>query len=247
MTFSNSYDGTTDGPQAPRQARLDNNWLAITAELDAPKPSLAQRSLGVLGFSSGTTRLLTGTPALRRAWFAALVFAVIVGLGQADATNPRSSILTFLIVAPLVPVLGVALAYGPRADPAHDITLSTPMSGLRLVLTRSLVVLVVSATLLGLAALGGPSIAMMATAWLLPALGLVSLNIALMTVLAPHRAALATASSWLALLLGLNVGSSDPLAAFSGPAQVSAGVLAVGCLAVANQRRQALDHAESGL
>ena len=37
------------------QARLDANWRAITAELDAPRPSLLERLLGRVGVPGHVT------------------------------------------------------------------------------------------------------------------------------------------------------------------------------------------------
>ena len=229
----------------PSQDRLRSNWQAISAELDTPTASVIERLLGRVGLSSGTVRLMAGTPALRRAWFAALATAIVVGLSAADSNDPRSSLFAFFVVAPLVPLLGVSLAYGVRADPAHEITLATPMSGLRLVLLRSAVVVVVSATILGLASLLGPSPALMAGAWLLPALGLTALNLALMTMMVPRRASLAAAMLWLGTLVIVDVSSADKLAAFSPTAQLVAILLAVGSMAVVLTRRQAFDRLEA--
>ncbi len=226
------------------QDRLAENWLAISAELDTPKASMVERLLGQTGLSSGTVRLMAGTPALRRAWFAALAAAIIVGLSAADATDPRSSMFVFLVIAPLVPLLGVALAYGVRADPAHEITLATPMSGLRLVLLRSAVVLGVSAVVLALASLLSPSAALMAGAWLLPAIGLTALNLALMTMMLPHRASLVAAGLWLGTLVIVDIAATDKLAAFSPTAQLLAVLLAAGSLVVVFSRRQAFDRLE---
>ncbi len=231
--------------EQPDQDRLTANWLAITAELDTPKASVVERLLGRTGLSSGTVRLMAGTPALRRAWFAALATAIVVGLSAADSNDPRSSMFVFLVIAPLVPLLGVALAYGVRADPAHEITLATPMSGLRLILLRSAVVLGVSAVVLGLASLLGPSPALMAGAWLLPALGLTALNLVLMTMMVPHRASLAAAMLWLGTLVVVDVSSTDKLAAFSPTAQLVAVLLAAGSLAIVFSRRQAFDRLQA--
>ena len=118
------------------QPRLDANWRAITAELDAPRPSSLERVLGRVGVPGHVSRVIVATPALRRAWYLALAVAVLVGLG---ATNPgdRGSLFTLLALAPTLPVLGVALAYGPAADPMYEAQLATPMRGLRLVAIRA--------------------------------------------------------------------------------------------------------------
>ena len=100
------------------QARIEANWRAITFELDAPLPSRTERALRRVGFSSATARLVAATPALRRSWAAALAAVVFIGLGAAG--DDPNNISAMLVLAPLIPVLGVALAYGPSVDPVYE-------------------------------------------------------------------------------------------------------------------------------
>ena len=46
-------------------------------------------------------------------------------------------VAVFLALAPLLPMVGVALAYGPTADPAYEIAAATPYSGVRLLALRT--------------------------------------------------------------------------------------------------------------
>jgi len=230
------------GPINP--ARLDYNWRAITIELDAPRPGRIERFLRFVGFPPHITRVVVATPALRRAWFVATALAIIVGLAATDATKPRENLFLLLLLAPLLPVMGVALAYGAESDPAHEIALATPLRGLRLVLTRATVVLAFSSGWLGLAALLAPGSSPMAFAWLLPSVGLTSATVALMTVAPPRRAAIIAGSTWMIIVLMVRSGATDPLAAFNGGGQLLMLITAFVGLVVAMIRRDRFDRLE---
>lgn len=222
------------------QARIDANWKAIQIELDAPRPAKIERLLLRIGMPATLTRLLVSTPGLRRAWFIAVGLTVLISLGSMDAGRPRDSLLTLLVLAPLVPVLGVALAYGPSSDPAHEVAVSTPISGLRLVLTRAAAVLGATVVLLGLASLVAQP-ALMALAWLAPAFGLTMVSVATMTVLSPRRATSAVAFGWMVAVLGARTIAGDPLAAFTIGGQLVALAVGAAGLWVAVGRRASFD------
>ena len=152
------------------QDRLDATWRSIEFELDAPRPSWVERGLRMVGLPDHVARLVVATPALRRSWFIALALVVLTGLIAVDEANPRSSLFVLLFLAPLTPVAGVALAYGRWADPGHELHVTTPMHGLRLLVIRSVTVLTVSITVIGGLALLGDLTRPYAAAWLLPAL-----------------------------------------------------------------------------
>ena len=137
----------------------------------ADPPRSAVRPLGTdrgpaRGRGVAAHRLAVG--AFRRLGFAFLAADVSDG----------TALWPFLLVAPLVPVLGVAAAYGPRHDPLETLVVTAPYGRTRLILVRTLAVLVsvlpVTA-LLGLALPGPPWVA---AAWLGPALALVPLLLA---------------------------------------------------------------------
>lgn len=221
--------------------RIDRNWRAITFELDAPRPGRIERMLRALGLPTHLTRLVVATPALRRAWFVACALAMLVAMGPYDVERPQESLFVLLVLAPLVPVLGVSFAYGVEADPAHEVSLATPMRGVRLILTRAATVLTISIALLGLAALLAPEVSPLAFAWLLPALGLTTASVALMTVFPPRRAALVTTGAWMTAVIVAWAAATDRLAAFSAAGQVAMVVLTVVALVTIWQRRDRFD------
>ena len=209
---------TTDGWNID-PARLDRNWRAIEFELDAPRPGRLERLLRIFRLPTHLTRLVVATPALRRAWFVAIGLTMAVAAGQLDGTNTRENLFVLLLLAPLVPVLGVSFAYGVEADPAHEIAVATPMRGLRLILTRSAVVLTMSTGLLSIIAVLAPGAPAIAFAWLLPSLGLTVATVALMSFVAPRPAALAVAVSWVLGVLIVQGAATDQLAAFGAVGQ----------------------------
>jgi hypothetical protein len=222
------------------QARLDANWRAITAELDAPRPSRIERWLGRLGAPGHVTRLVVATPALRRAWYLSIAIAVVVGLGAAQPDD-RASLFALVILAPALPVLGVALAYGPSADPMYEAQLATPMRGLRLVAIRAVTVLVVAVVAVGVPAVMAPATRPVAFVWLLPALALTSASLALMTWLPPRRAAAIVAAVWFGVVVIAQAASSAELAAFGVVGQMLALAVSLVGAAVAFGRRSAFD------
>ena len=221
--------------------RLDANWRAIVAELDTPGRSKLERILLALRLPEPITRTLVATPALRRAWFVATGVALLFGLGAADTSKPGASLLMLLALAPMVPVVGVALAYGPGSDPAHEVTVATPMSGLRLVLLRSTAVVACSIGAAALATLLLREKTWMSIAWLVPSLALPAVCLALSTYLSPRRAALVVGVLWLVPLSVINRNASDELVVFRSWGQLTLGLLAVVAAVTVSVRREAFD------
>ncbi|MGH1487943.1 MAG: hypothetical protein ACRBK7_00880 [Acidimicrobiales bacterium] len=235
MTASNNYQWPLD------QARIDRNWRAITIELDAPRPGRMERMLRFFGLPAHVTRLVVATPALRRAWFLATGLAIVIGLSAANGDRPVENLFVLLFIAPLVPVLGVAMAYGTEADPAHEMSIATPLRGLRLILTRAAVVLAFSTFWLAIAAVLAPGTSALAFAWLLPSIGLTLATVALMTVVRPRRAATIAGFAWVLGVLIVRGAATSPVAAFSAPGQLVMVLIGAVALAVVVQRRDRFD------
>lgn len=235
MTASSPHPWSID------PARIDANWRAITIELDAPRPGRMERLLRAAGLPSSVTRVALATPALRRAWYVATGVAILLALALTDAARPREGLFGLLLIAPLVPVVGVALAYGAGADPAHEVALATPMRGLRLVLTRAATVLAFSTFWLLIASILAPGRQPMAFAWLLPALGLTTASVALMTVLSPRWAAVVSSLVWVVGVSSVGAGATDPLVAFGPAGQLVMVAVTAAALAVAIVRRDRFD------
>ncbi|MFE0386236.1 zf-HC2 domain-containing protein [Streptomyces bungoensis] len=183
--------------RAPAPQTLpDTRPSGRAASPDARQP-VAARAL------SRPARLLWAAgPAVRGAWLPAVlvVAAGAMALGHGGGFPGARALL--LAVAPVVPVAGVALSYGPHADPLHEITAATPAGGLRLALIRTAAVLAVSLPLLTLTGLLLPaSGAPAAAAWLLPGLALTLGTLALASFVGCRAAAGITAGGWLGTVL----------------------------------------------
>jgi hypothetical protein len=169
----------------------------IDERLDTAPSSWMERALGRAGVDDADARIVGATLALHGSWLAAclltLAFVVV-----ATTTGPeRIGLAAFLVAAPLVPLAGVGLAYGPRVDPTHEIATAASLPGARLVLLRTLAVtapVIPAIAVLSLFLPVGP----LAFAWLLPALGLATASLALGTLMPVGRAAAGLAALWLA-------------------------------------------------
>ena len=199
----------------------------------------AERLLRSAGVAPHTARLLAATPSLTLSWLGAvatvLAFSVI-----AAHVDPRGYSL-FLALVPLVPLAGVAVAFGPGVDPTYEIGLAAPMRSLHLLLVRSLAVLATSALLAALGALALPGIGFETVAWLLPALALSALVVALGTRFDPVRSAAGVAAAWIALVGVSAAATDDRLAAFREPAQVCFALAFAAAAAVIVLRRSTFE------
>lgn len=224
-------------------ARIDANWRAISIELDAPRPSRLERALRLVRVPVPVVRMVAATPALRRSWYLSIVAVVLIGLGVADPTD-EGSLFALLVMAPLLPVLGVALAYGSAADPSHEIQLATPTHGLRLVTIRAATVSTFSAVIVVVLSLFNEAARPMAAAWLLPAVAVTSASLAIMTVRPPRQAGSIVALGWFAVVLVARIAADDPLAVFRTAGQAAAVAVTAAAIGVAVARRDRFDRLE---
>jgi hypothetical protein len=226
--------------------RVEHNLLVIAAAIEAPTPRLVERCLTRVGLSGETARLLAATPSLRRSWFIAIGLVLFFGLVAANPDRPNTSIVWFLALAPLLPVIGVAMAYGPSADPSYEMTLAAPISGFRLVLLRTVAVLAASIALTGgVALLMVQRQSAVMTAWFVPGLMLSALTLSLMTRVPPRLAAVGVAGTWIVLVIAISTRAVDEFALFRPGPQVMMAVVALAAAAVIVARRDAFDVATS--
>ncbi|MEV6399885.1 zf-HC2 domain-containing protein [Streptomyces sp. NPDC051907] len=222
---------------------------ATEVRVDAPdyRPARAGRRLRL-----GHVLWAVG-PALRGAWLAALLLVALGALFLAYGAGFSAARPLLLAVSPVVPLLGVALSYGPHADPLHEIAAATPSGGLRLLLTRTAAVLAVSVPLLtAVGALLPPAAdAPSAAAWLLPGLALTLGALALGSYIGCLRAAGGLAACWLGVVVAPVLASlPQDLAGrlepyVSGPAvQGGWAAAAALCAALLAVRRTSFDHLE---
>ena len=187
--------------------------------------------------------MVAATPALRRSWYLSIVAVVMIGLGVADPTDD-GSLFALLVMAPLLPVLGVAMAYGSAADPSHEIQVATPTHGLRLVAIRAATVLSVSIVIVVLLSLLSEAARPVAAAWLLPAFAVTAASLAMMTVRPPRQATSMVALGWFGAVVIARVAADDPLAAFRAGGQVAAVAVTIGAAVITYVRRDRFEQLE---
>jgi hypothetical protein len=128
-------------------------------------------------------------------WLTMTVLVVLTAVGFDLATSgagdrPPSLVL---LLAPVMPLLGVAAAWTQGHDPAHELVAGTPRAGLYLVFRRTFAVLAVV-----IPALAGAGLMVDASParWLLPCLAFTGCALALGEVVGLARAAAGLALAW---------------------------------------------------
>ena len=220
-------------------ARLEAAWEEIVDRLDAPRPGPVERALRRAGLPEHLARLLAATPSLTVSWLVAVALALAFAVVAAH--HGDRGVLLFECLAALLPVAGVAAAFGPGLDPAYEVGVAAPFSSARLLLIRAAAVLVATTLLAGLAAVALPGEGWTEVAWLLPSLALTSISLALATYISPRTAFAAVTTAWLAIAAASAAGSGDQLAAFRGGAQIAFLALAAVATAVLVHHRDRLD------
>jgi hypothetical protein len=218
-------------------SRLDAVWAEVVDTVDAPAPLWVERLLTRLGVSGPTARLIGLTPSLRVPWLAGMAVALLLAL--AAAHTGETGVALFLALAPVLPVAGVALAFGPRTEPMHEVALATAYSSFRLLLARSAAV--VASTLLVAVPVAAllPGSPWLAVGWLLPALALVTASLALAGRVEPAVSAAALGAAWLLVSLSALLPDVDPLLVTRlGVQALCLVLLAVAGLALLRQARQ---------
>ncbi len=216
---------TRDAP-APDLAGL---WEGVREEIAAPPEPLLVRLLRRLGLPEPDGVVLAASPALRLPWilavFGALVFTVL-----AASMSARRGELLYLVVSPLLPALGVAAAYD-TTDPIRDVVATTPHSKFRVTLLRTAVVAAASippALVLGLVV---PDLGATAFAWLLPALALTLVSLALLTWWSARTTAGVVAVGWVSLITVL-AGPGAPDLAWQPPMQLAYALISLVALSI---------------
>lgn len=199
-------------------ALLARAWSDVVDALDRPRVSWFERVLTSLGLSAPAARLATGASAARRAWVVGCVLVAGFAILARDSQHQAIGIL-FLTMAPLAPLTGVALAYGPDAFPMHDVVAATPYPRLRLILLRCLPVLPMTALLLVVGDLVVPHTAQ-AALWLLPGLALASLSLTVEPFLGAVRSVAGLAALWMGYVVAARFSTGSALNAFAPGVQV---------------------------
>lgn len=188
---------------------VDRTWRGILEEVEPGVPGPLERGLRFVRVPGHIARLVAVSPHLRLSFALGVIFAVLFALTATTTDRDGPAHVLFMLIAPLLPVAGVALAYGRSVDPVFEMTSATPISPLRLLLLRASSVLVFS---IGISLLVWPLVPAPSSfgvvAWLLPAMTLTVLTIALASRFDVTRAGIAVISGWgVAVLLPLSAGN----------------------------------------
>ncbi|MGQ4718688.1 zf-HC2 domain-containing protein [Streptomyces anulatus] len=151
------------------------------------------------------------TPAPRRrrrpmAWATPVMgpwLAMVIGVSVVAVLLDRTAGWTrgappVLLLAPVLPLAGVAAAWSRGLDPAFELTAVTPRAGLSLLLRRTLTVL---AVVLPVHLVAGLLTGVALAQWLLPSLALTATALALGSVIGVGRATAALGALWTAAVL----------------------------------------------
>lgn len=226
---------------APHMARERHErvWEAVRERVDAPARTPLEALLVRAGVRDDVARLLAATPSLTLGWLAAVALSLAFAVAAAHAGG--RGLQLFLTLAPLLPLSGVAAAYGRGLDPIYEIGLAAPAGGFRLLLVRAVAVFAVTSALAGVAALALPRLDAEAAAWLVPALALSACSLALGTFVAHIVAFAGSAIAWVAAVLFAEAMTADRLAAFHTTGQVTCAVVAAVAVAVIAARRSSFE------
>ncbi|MFE6049184.1 zf-HC2 domain-containing protein [Kitasatospora sp. NPDC056446] len=178
--------------EAPGTAALvDTVRAALEPRLDAAARACAHASVRRRR-PAWVTAWLTPVMAPWLAMTAAVTLAALLLDEVASSAVVGGS--PMLLLAPALPLCGVAAAWSPALDPAHELTVSTARAGLPLLLRRTTGVLLV--VLPGLLLEGRLTGTVSAAQWLLPSLAFTSAALALGSVIGVARAAAGLAAAW---------------------------------------------------
>lgn len=173
------------GAEVPAVASLvDTVWSAL-------EPGLAVTPVARRG-SARLWRWLTPTMVAWPAMAVGLTLLAWLLDVAADGTS-FGKVSPVLLLAPVLPVLGVAAAWSRGLDPAYELTASVPRAGLPLLLRRTVAVL---AAVVPVLLVGGWVTGVMVAQWLLPCLAFAAATLALGGVVGVTRAAAVLAAVW---------------------------------------------------
>jgi hypothetical protein len=227
----------------------DPTWNAIADAIDRTSAT-RHRMLGRLERRHPLSAVTFGSPALRWSGALALTVVLLVPLVLDRLGLSGAGLTLMLLLAPLLPLAGIAASYSATVEPVGELALATPARTGRLLLWRGFAVLAVSLPIGVLAAIPFSSSPGLVLGWVLPSLALCAITIAATTWRDPVPVAVGLAATWVAAVLVLTVGDGRSTASITNGIAVRApmmqvvslAVIAVG-VAIAASRRAAFEQA----
>jgi hypothetical protein len=183
--------------RVPAAPVAESVWSRVRDTVEVPRPTLLERFLRSTGLPAADARIVAVRPAFRAGWLVGMA-GLLAFVTVAGSFGSARGQWVFLLVAPLVPALAVALGYDPELDEQLEAECATPYSRLRLVLLRSAALLLVGIPSMVVASLALPG--SMAFWWLAPAAGCTAVVLALSTWTTPLNAAASVGTAWLVVV-----------------------------------------------
>jgi hypothetical protein len=220
---------------SPSAIGADRLWSRIESRVSSPTPGPVSRTLLRLGIREPDVVVLQSVAAQSRPWTIATTLVLVAAavaamLGPVDAAHDA-----FVLVAPLVPALGVAATYRLVPSGVDLVERAAPFSPARMLLWRTAYVVAAAvplAVLAGVLVLPDP---LMALAWLLPAAACTSCVAAAATWTDPVRPAAVVALVWAAVVISWSVrDTTGTITAI--PTQAAAVAVVAAALAVLQRR-----------
>lgn len=202
--------------------RLETIWAGIEQRALTPPVTALERGLRAVGVGAALARLTALAPGVRGPWLLAVVAvgAAAVGAAHLSLAANADAVVPFLVSAPVVAAVAVALSHSATVSPLHEIERVAPIDRATLLVARSVTVLGGALLVLVATALALPPVGWLAAAWLLPALAAATVTLALLTWQPPPVAAATTTLLWLATVAAVRIAATSALVAFGGAAQL---------------------------
>ena len=209
-------------PAAGEALVLERAWAGVREQIQRPPLPLSLRLLRRLGLDEQDAVLLSASQSLRGPWTLATI-VVLVFAAAASFPGDAAGQAFYLLVAPLIPVLGVVSAF--NAAPGSEITGATPYSKTRLALLRTAAVTLTTVPLVVFMGAIVPGLGWFAFGWLGPAIGLTLAALVLLTWWRPQITGGVVSIAW-ALVVGAAYGRHHLGASVAPGAQLAYLVLA---------------------
>lgn len=209
----------------PAKPLVDLAWAALLPSLD--RPPARPRKLARWLSTWATPVVLPWLAMIVLVAFAAVFLDYAFRSGAGGVTQVQ-------LVAPVLPVLGVAAAWARGLDPAYELVTASPRAGLYLIFRRTAAVLaVIMPALLVAGWLTDTEVAL----WLLPSLAFTAGTLALGGLIGVSRAAAGLIAAWVLVVVAPTVAVGQQTFAFTGTASpVWAAIFVLAAVVVALRR-----------
>jgi hypothetical protein len=189
------------------RTELDPIWDAIVGEIDAPRLPFGLRLLARVGVGDSDAVVLQASAnGLYRPWVASVVGAIAFAF-LAGTVPARFQLATVLLVAPLVPLLAVLVAYD-KTDPLRALAVATPASKFRIMLLRTAAAAATAVPFTLAVTFVVPGLATFSAVWLLPALLLTLVALTLLSWCSARVSGSVVGGAWAVFVFSLRTGAS---------------------------------------